>query len=589
MEPQLTTYLGQYQLVEVVGRTAAAVVYRAHQGSLNRSVAIKVLLRNFEPHYVSRFEREAQAVAQLQHRNILPIYDYGLQGPWRYIVMQYVENSTTLGDLIAAGPVDDTVALRLLVIVLDALGYAHSQGVIHRDIKPSNILMPWPDWPLLADFGIAKLLGAPQQLTPPGQAVGTAAYMAPEAGLQRPIDARADLYSAGVVLYEMLTRQLPFEAPTPLAMLSKHIKEPPPLPRTLRPDMHPAVEAVLLRALAKDPDDRYQSAAEMAGALERAARQVERAKAQAWLSGQLAAISPLPLSRRSGYTTRKLPPLSSGALAAPASNASRAAPVTPASPSAPSPLLPRPARTRPPVYVLLLGLTLLLGLAVGAVALWPRPAEVGQTPTAPVEGPTASAEAPPVTLPTSIPPAAEAPPVSAPPTSSAPENTPRPQPSASPAPVQVILRGDATVLYLDDPSWSGGYSFSRGSNRYGGRTATWIYGATTTYNIMTVSFELAEQPTGDAELLIEGMDSEGRSRTPISIEVNGIEVYTGPNPLPDDDLPLETGTWASETWRFDGALLRPGRNELTIRNLAEGAFGGPPFFMLDYAELTYRS
>jgi serine/threonine-protein kinase len=562
MEPQLNTYLGQYLLVEVIGRTASAVVYRAHQASLNRSVALKVLLRNLEPRYVSRFEREAQAIAGLQHRNILPIYDYGAQGPWRYFVMQYVEGGATLGHLIAAGPLDCVTALRLLIPLLGALEYAHAQGVIHRDIKPSNILMPWPDWPLLADFGIAKLLGAAQQLTPPGQAVGTASYMAPEAGLQRPIDGRADLYSAGVVLYELLTGHLPFEASTPLAVLTKHIKEPPPPPRSLRPDIHPAVEAALLRALEKSPDDRYQSAAEMAAALELAARQVERSKAQAWLHGQLGTGA---AARRSGYTTRQLPPTAP-------------APAVGAAPPAPA---PTPQRG----LGLLLGLALLLALAVAAVTLWPRPGTLAEGPAAtatPLALPTPEDEEPPA----AIPPLAESPPVveEPPPT----EPPPTEPPAVTPAPAQVSERDGATLVRLDDTSWSGGYNLSRGSSRYGGRTATWIYGASTEYSAMSAVFDLADQPAGEAELIVEGMDSEGRQRTPISITVNGVEIYAGPNPLPDDDLPLETGTWASASWRFDAALLRPGRNQISIRNRAEGSFGGPPFFMLDYAELSYQ-
>jgi len=620
MEPQLQTYLGQYLLTDVIGRTAAAVVYRAHQASLDRAVAVKVLL-NLESRFVSRFEREAQAIAQLQHRNILPIYDYGVQGPWRYIVMQYVEHGATLGHQIAAGPLDCLPALRLMVPLLGALGYAHGHGVIHRDIKPSNVLMPWPDWPLLADFGIAKLVGAAQQLTPPGQAVGTASYMAPEIGLQRPIDARADLYSAGVVLYEMVTGQLPFEAATPLAVLTKHIKEPPPPPRSLRPDLHPAVEGALLRALEKSPDDRFQSAAEMAAALEGAARQVERAKAQAWLGGQLGGTG--SAARRSGYTTRQLPP--TGPM--PARTAPPAAPAPPMHAPAPPTHAPAPAAATGAAtgsvggrrgLGLLVGLMLLLALAVGAVAFWPRPSVVAEGPGTITEGPAAADEggpgpaptvadetAPPAEAPVEQPPpVAEAPPTEAPPaeapavenapaaqplpTAVPPTSPPPPMPAVQPAPPQVSERDGATVVRLDDASWSGGYGLSRGSSRYGGRTATWIYGATTAYSAMRALFEVQGQPEGEVELRIEGMDSEGRSRTPISISVNDAEIYSGPNPLPDDDLPLETGTWASETWRFDAALLRPGPNQITIRNLAPGAFGGPPFFMLDYAELTYR-
>ena len=141
-----------------------------------------------------------------------------------------------------------------------------------------------------------------------------------------------------------------------------------------------------------------------------------------------------------------------------------------------------------------------------------------------------------------------------------------------------------TTIRFEDTDWQGSYRRAAGRT-YGGRTATWIYGTATEYSTMQASFDLDQQPAGTAELGVEGMDSEGAAKTPISVRVNGVEVYNGPNPLPDDDQPLETGTWAIFTWTFDAALLRAGRNEISVSNLAEGAFSRPPFFMLDYANL----
>ncbi len=159
--------------------------------------------------------------------------------------------------------------------------------------------------------------------------------------------------------------------------------------------------------------------------------------------------------------------------------------------------------------------------------------------------------------------------------------------ASAPAGATAPAPAGPTTLLLEDTDWSGGYASSGGSNSYGGRTATWIYGTASDYSRMRASFAVAGQPAGEALLRIEGMDSEGPARTPISISVNGAEIYRGPNPLPDDDFAYETGTWASETWSFDAGLLRPGVNEIAVSNLDEGAFGGPPFFMLDYAELSY--
>jgi hypothetical protein len=159
----------------------------------------------------------------------------------------------------------------------------------------------------------------------------------------------------------------------------------------------------------------------------------------------------------------------------------------------------------------------------------------------------------------------------------------QPAPSHPPA-----TRGNATTpIVLEDTAWQGGYRRASGSNVYGGRTAAWIYGSSTQYHTMQATFVLTAQPSGTAELSIEGMDSEGGTKTPIGISVNGSEIFSGPNPLPDDDLPLESGTWATHTWRFDAALLRPGENVIAISNLAPGAFSRPPFFMLDYAQVRF--
>ncbi|MBV9788453.1 MAG: hypothetical protein JOZ51_09790, partial [Chloroflexi bacterium] len=163
---------------------------------------------------------------------------------------------------------------------------------------------------------------------------------------------------------------------------------------------------------------------------------------------------------------------------------------------------------------------------------------------------------------------------------------PTPAPTDIPAPTPDIPTPEPTPgtaaneIRLEDTAWQGGFRQGRG---YGGRSATWIYGSGTSYSTMTAAVTLDRQPQGTAVLRVEGMDSEGRAKTPIVITVNGREIFRGANPLPDDDLPLETGTWASASWNFDPALLQPGSNTIQIRNLAEGAVGRPPFFMLDYA------
>jgi len=264
--------LGQYQIVEQLGQGGMAAVYKAFQPSLNRYVAVKVLppdLARQQPDFAARFTREAHAVAQLQHPHILSVYDFGREGDLTYIVMQYVEAGTLQKHM--RQPMSLETIARIIEQLADALDYAHRRGIIHRDIKPTNVLMEDGRWPLLADFGIAKLLGGDSGLTATGVGIGTPAYMSPEQGRGQPVvDARSDVYSLGVMLFEMLTGQVPFMADTPLGIVMQHILNPLPSPRSLNPVIPEAVERVIFKALAKDPNDRFASAGEMAAALKTA-------------------------------------------------------------------------------------------------------------------------------------------------------------------------------------------------------------------------------------------------------------------------------------------------------------------------------
>ena len=234
MSDLIDSYLGSYQLKAVIRQGGMATIYKAYQASLDRYVAVKVMFDNHDPQFAPRFRREARAVAQLQHPNIVQIYEYGEQQGVFFLAMQFVEHSVSLADLLGK-PIVPVHALRISARVLDALAYAHGRNVIHRDIKPGNILLAAEDWPMLIDFGIAKLIGDNLNLTLPGTAIGTPAYMAPEQAEGRAVDARSDLYAMGVVLYEMVTGRVPFDADTPMAVLMKHVYEAPPPPHTLNP------------------------------------------------------------------------------------------------------------------------------------------------------------------------------------------------------------------------------------------------------------------------------------------------------------------------------------------------------------------
>jgi ligand-binding sensor domain-containing protein/tRNA A-37 threonylcarbamoyl transferase component Bud32 len=265
--------LGPYRILEQIGLGGMATVYRAYQPSMDRQVAVKVLPAHFmqDPTFVERFEREAHTIARLAHPHILPVHDYGKSDDGTtYIVMRYVE-AGTLADLLRRGPMPLGQTTQLFYQVGDALAYAHEQGVIHRDMKPSNVLVDPRDQAFLTDFGLARMVESSSHLTG-SMVVGTPAYMAPEQGEGLPATQQSDIYSLGVVLYEMVTGRPPFEAETPLAVMIKHMTEPLPLPRELNPDLTLEVERVILRALAKEPQARYQDAKEMVQALRRAVR-----------------------------------------------------------------------------------------------------------------------------------------------------------------------------------------------------------------------------------------------------------------------------------------------------------------------------
>jgi serine/threonine protein kinase/tetratricopeptide (TPR) repeat protein len=256
--------VGQYQIIAPIGQGGMAAVFKAHQPNLDRFVAIKVLPAQhaLTPGFAERFEREAKAVAALNHPNILPIIDYGQDGDLTYIVMKYVEHGT-LADRLGA-PIGLPILERMIGQIASALDHAHGRGIIHRDIKPSNILLDENDWVQLADFGLARMVTGPSELTGSGASLGSPAFISPEQGQGLPLDQHTDIYSLGVVLYEMATGRLPFEAETAMTLVFKHIYESPPMPRSINPALPSLVEGVILKAMSKTIADRYHSAGDLA-------------------------------------------------------------------------------------------------------------------------------------------------------------------------------------------------------------------------------------------------------------------------------------------------------------------------------------
>ncbi|MGE5265364.1 MAG: serine/threonine-protein kinase, partial [Acidobacteriota bacterium] len=266
-------YIGPYRIIEPLGQGGMATVFKAYHAMLDRYVAIKALHPAFkeDPTFLTRFEREARIVAKLDHPNIIPIYDFAEHEGTPYLVMRYIEGET-LKSLLVQQPMPLERVLEILRPVTDALSYAHSQGVLHRDIKPSNILLSNDGHIYLTDFGLARTTQPGSSTLSRDMLIGTPQYISPEQAKSESVDERSDIYSLGVVLFEMLTGRVPFSADTPYSVIHDHIYSPLPMPSSINPKLSPEIERVVLKALAKDPDARYRDARDLLQALELASR-----------------------------------------------------------------------------------------------------------------------------------------------------------------------------------------------------------------------------------------------------------------------------------------------------------------------------
>jgi predicted Ser/Thr protein kinase len=262
--------LDRYEVGRLLGAGGMAEVFEGRDRLLARRVAIKVLQAQFarDPSFLIRFKREAQAAASLSHPNIVGVYDTGTEDGTHFIVMEYVEGRTLKDVIRAEGPLYPERAAEVCADVCSALIAAHARGLIHRDIKPGNVMLTPEGKVKVMDFGIARATTS-ETITQTAAVVGTAQYISPEQAQGQTVDYRSDLYSVGCCLYEMLTGTVPFTGATPVAIAYRHVREDPTPPRMLNPDVPAPLEAITLKAMAKLPDNRYQTAAEMHDDLER--------------------------------------------------------------------------------------------------------------------------------------------------------------------------------------------------------------------------------------------------------------------------------------------------------------------------------
>lgn len=286
--------VGPYRVMEQLGRGGMATVYKAYHANLDRYVALKVLHPAFleDENFLARFQREARVVAKLEHPNIVPIYDFAEHDGQPYLVMKFVEGET-LKALINRG----RLSVEQIWDVVDAVGaglaYAHAQGILHRDIKPSNLIVANDGQMYLADFGLARIAEMGESTLSGDMIMGTPQYISPEQALGvKDLDGRTDIYSFAVILYEMVVGQVPFTSDTPFSIIHDHIYSPLPLPKTVNPSVPEEVERVLLKALAKERDDRYQSVPELVEAFKDAWKEADVDMAEVTMTKPITEITP---------------------------------------------------------------------------------------------------------------------------------------------------------------------------------------------------------------------------------------------------------------------------------------------------------
>lgn len=428
---------GRYELRREIARGGMALVWEAHDALLDREVAVKLLLPQFgtDPELLERFRREARAAARLSHPNIVSIFDVGedTQTGLPFIVMELVEGGNLKDRIRRAGPLSESEIRAIGSALAGTLAYAHERGIVHRDVKPQNVLIGRDGRPRLTDFGIAQPLATANGLTRTGAVMGSVQYLAPELVRGRPATQQSDIYGLGVVLYEMATGRVPFEAETDLAVALAHVEQTPAAPRALNAGLSPDLERIILRSLSKDPASRFGGAAELAAELRNPSGRTQAIPAA---GSSTAAIPPAP-----GRTQRIAVPTARATVNGPRARHAVAAPV-PRRTARPSQGRGRGASGG--VLALMLALALVL-VALGAgffgLATLSREGVSGPpSPTAAAAAPSPTAPSKPAAAPTSTMAPTAAPTQTATPAPPTPTPAPpTPAPTASPTPAPRLV------------------------------------------------------------------------------------------------------------------------------------------------------
>ena len=578
----------RYRLTSRIGEGSFSETYLATDTSLERQVAVKILREHYarDQRFVTRFEREARAAAAVSHPNVVDIFDYGRDGDTLFITMEWVDGSDLKHLIRDRAPLSIDESKRLIREILRGLGAIHRAGIIHRDVKPQNVLISSDGQAKLSDFGIARG-SVDSGLTDTGMALGTAAYMAPEQASGGNVTSSADLYSAGVILFEMLTGELPFPGDNPVQVMYRHVNEMPPRPREINEAIPAPLEMVVMRSMAKDPEDRFQSAEAMEAALDRAPSTDESTRI-------MAAVVP-PTTRR--------PVRAAGGGGAPPRRRAAA------------------ADGSNPAWPLILVAALLIILGLGAIAILaerdnntnsstptaPVTAATptsGTTPTATVAPTVPSTPTPVPPTPTPVPPT----PTPVPPTPTPVPPTPTPVPPTptpvppTPTPVpptptpdtgtptggQPLPIAQLTDLIrnlktdqLQGTSFDGAYTKPIAGEPKG---AAAFFSQQTSFSSGTANF--AYNPSSANPVMVlefTGYDDNREAKTPIQIELNGTAIWSGSSPFPNADW----GTYG--LLLTDLSMLHDGANTLTISNVSpQGAIGQPPFFFIQSVVIHYR-